>query len=203
MMKDAASRTASSAGDGTTTAIVLTEAIVSVVMEMLDKDYNVTEVIKYINEIIKKVIKHLEDHSKKVTPESLNHVATISANNDLEIGNIITEAYKQVGQDGVVTVEKSMNHETYAEITNGIKIDRGYTSNLFLNNQRKDECVLEDVMVMVCDQEVNNILQIENVLKPIIQQNKKLLLIAPCAPCLLYTSPSPRDRQKSRMPSSA
>jgi len=187
MMKDAASRTASSAGDGTTTAIVLTEAIVSVGMEMLDKDHNVTEVIKYINEIIKTVIKHLEDNSKQVTPESLNHVATISANNDLEIGDIITEAYNQVGQDGVVTVEKSMNHETYAEITNGIKIDRGYTSNLFLNNQRKDECVLEDVMVMVCDQEVNNILQIENVLKPIIQQNKKLLLIAPCSPNVVNT----------------
>jgi len=187
MMKDAASRTASSAGDGTTTAIVLTEAIVSVGMEMLDKDHNVTEVIKYINEIIKTVIKHLEDNSKQVTPESLNHVATISANNDLEIGDIITQAYNQVGQDGVVTVEKSMNHETYAEITNGIKIDRGYTSNLFLNNQRKDECVLEDVMVMVCDQEVNNILQIENVLKPIIQQNKKLLLIAPCSPNVVNT----------------
>jgi len=93
MMKDAASRTASSAGDGTTTAIVLTEAIVSVGMEMLDKDHNVTEVIKYINEIIKTVIKHLEDNSKQVTPESLNHVATISANNDLEIGDIITQAY--------------------------------------------------------------------------------------------------------------
>ena len=96
---------------------------------------NLVKLIKFILILlIKKVIKHLEDHSKKVTPESLNHVATISANNDLEIGNIITEAYKQVGQDGVVTVEKSMNHETYAEITNGIKIDRGYTSNLFLNN---------------------------------------------------------------------
>ena len=89
--------------------------------------------------------------------------------------------------NGIVTVEKSMNHETYAEVTNGIKIDRGYTSNLFLNNQRKDECILEDVMVLVCDQEINNILQIENVLKPIIQQNKKLLLIAPCSTNVINT----------------
>lgn len=187
MMKDAASRTASSAGDGTTTAIVLTEAIVSSGMKLLTKEHNVTEVIRFINEEVQNVIQHLKDNSKQVTPESLNHVATISANNDLEIGDIITEAYKQVGQDGVVTVEKSMNHETYSEITNGIKIDRGYTSNLFLNNQRKDECVLEDVMVLVCDQEINNILQIENVLKPIIQQNKKLLLIAPCSQNVVNT----------------
>ena len=72
-------------------------------------------------------------------------------------------------------------------MTNGIKVDRGYTSNLFLNNQRKDECILEDVMVLVCDQEINNILQIENVLKPIIQNNKKLLLIAPCSPNVVNT----------------
>jgi chaperonin GroEL len=114
-------------------------------------------------------------------------VATISANNDKEIGSIIADAYKKVGTDGIVTVEKSMNHETYAEVTNGIKIDRGYTSNLFLNNQRKDECILEDVLVLVCDQEINNILQIENVLKPVIQQNKKLLIIAPCATNVVNT----------------
>jgi len=187
MMKDAASRTASSAGDGTTTAIVLTEAIVKTGMDKIDDDCNVSEVIKEIHKEIGIVLDVLKKKSKPVTKKSLNHVATISANNDREIGDIITEAYNKVGEDGIVTVEKSMNHETYAEVTNGIKIDRGYTSNLFLNNQRKDECVLEDVMVLVCDQEINNILQIESVLKPIIQQNKKLLLIAPCSPNVVNT----------------
>ncbi|NBR79562.1 MAG: hypothetical protein EBT71_05935 [Alphaproteobacteria bacterium] len=79
MMKDAASRTASSAGDGTTTAIVLTEAIVSSGMKLLTKEHNVTEVIRFINEEVQNVIQHLKDNSKQVTPESLNHVATISA----------------------------------------------------------------------------------------------------------------------------
>ena len=181
MMKDAASRTAQSAGDGTTTAIVLTEAIVNAGEKLLNKDHNITEVIKHINKYTLELIKILEKDSKKITKARLLDVATISANNDKEIGSIIAEAYNKVGVNGIVTVEKSMNHETYAEVTNGIKIDRGYTSNLFLNNQRKDECILEDVMVLVCDQEINNILQIENVLKPIIHQNKKLLLIAPCA----------------------
>jgi chaperonin GroEL len=181
MMKDAASRTAQSAGDGTTTAIVLTEAIVNAGERLLNKDHNITEVIKHINKFSLDLIKILEKDSKKITKARLLAVATISANNDKEIGSIIAEAYNKVGVNGIVTVEKSMNHKTYAEVTNGIKIDRGYTSNLFLNNQRKDECILEDVMVLVCDQEISNILQIENVLKPIIQKNKKLLIIAPCA----------------------
>lgn len=187
MMKDAASRTAQSAGDGTTTAIVLTEAIVNEGEKHLTKEHNVTEVIKHINNYTKDIIRVLEKNSKKITKSRLLDVATISANNDKEIGSIIAEAYNKVGVNGIVTVEKSMNHETYAEVTNGIKIDRGYTSNLFLNNQRKDECILEDVMVLVCDQEINNILQIENILKPIIQKNKKLLIIAPCATNVINT----------------
>ena len=187
MMKDAASRTAQSAGDGTTTAIVLTEAIVNAGEKHLKKEHNVTEVIKHINKYSEQLATILEKGSKKITKSRLLDVATISANNDKEIGSIIAEAYNKVGVNGIVTVEKSMNHETYAEVTNGIKVDRGYTSNLFLNNQRKDECILEDVMVLVCDQEINNILQIENVLKPIIQQNKKLLIIAPCATNVVNT----------------
>ena len=187
MMKDAARRTAQSAGDGTTTAIVLTEAIVNAGNEKLKKEHNITEVIKYINKHKDDLILQLEKNSKKINKSRLLDIATISANNDKEIGSIIAEAYKKVGTDGIVTVEKSMNHETYAEVTNGIKVDKGYTSNLFLNNQRKDECVMEDVMVLVCDQEINNILQIENVLKPIIQKNKKLLIIAPCATNVVNT----------------
>ena len=187
MMKDAARRTAQSAGDGTTTAIVLTEAIVSAGGKLLKKEHNVTEVIKYINKYKDDLILQLERNSKKINKSRLLDIATISANNDKEIGSIISEAYKKVGTDGIVTVEKSMNHETYATVTNGIKIDRGYSSNLFLNNQRKDECVMEDVMVLVCDQEINNILQIENVLKPIIKQNKKLLIIAPCSTNVVNT----------------
>jgi len=187
MMKDAATRTSNAAGDGTTTAIVLTEAIVTAGQKFLKEHHNITEVIKEVNAYCKNIIKMLESSSKKITPSRLLDVATISANNDKEIGKIISDAYKKVGTNGIVTVEKSQNHETYAEVTNGIKIDRGYSSHMFLNNQRKDECVLEDVLVLVCDQQIDNILQIENVLKPIIQQNKKLLIIAPCADNVINT----------------
>ena len=187
MMKDAATKTSHAAGDGTTTAIVLTEAIVAAGEKIITKNNNITEVIKGINRYVQKIIEMLQESSKKITPARLLDVATISVNNDKQIGIIIADAYNKVGINGIVTVEKSQNHETYAQVTNGIKIDRGYTSPMFLNNHRKDECILEDVMILVCDQQIDNILQIENVLKPIIQQNKKLLIIAPCADNVVNT----------------
>lgn len=187
IMKEASNRTANSAGDGTTTAIVLAEAFVKAGSKYIIPTNNTTQVVRYINKIIKDVVKHLEKNSKKITNNSLLDVAKISANNDAEIGKIIYDAYKQVGNDGIVTVERSQNHETFAEVTNGIKVDRGYSSNLFINNQKKDECILENVRVLVCDQDVNNILQIENVLKPIIQKNETLLIIADCGTNVVNT----------------
>ena len=186
IMKDAAERTANSAGDGTTTAIVLAEAFMEA-GAMLDEKNNTIQVIRYINEIVSDIVKDLEVNSKKITKKSLLNVAKISANNDATIGKLIYDAYETVGKDGVVTVEKSQNHETYAEITNGIKIDRGYTSHLFINNHKKDECILENVRVLVCDQDINNILQIETVLKPIIQNNDQLLIIADCSQNVINT----------------
>ena len=187
MMKDAARRTANSAGDGTTTAIVLTEALVKAGEEFLTPDDNITEVVKSIKVITDKVVSSLEHGSRKVTSLMLKDVATISSNNDSDLGQIISEAYDKVGVNGIVTVESSQNHETYATITNGIKVDRGYTSQLFITNQKNDEAVLEDTLVLVCDQEISNILQIETVLKPIIQQNKKLLIIGACSPNVVNT----------------
>ena len=180
MMKDAAGRTANTAGDGTTTAIVLTEAIVKAGQEYIEKGSNVAEIIRCINKCIEKIIHNLTVKSKKVNESRLLDVACISANNDKEIGKIIADAYTQVGVNGIVTVENSMTSETYAEVTNGIKVARGYTSNMFINNQKKDECVLEGVKILVCDAEISSVLQIENVLKPIIQNNDKLLIIGPC-----------------------
>ena len=187
MMKDAANRTASVAGDGTTTAIVLTEALIKAGNMYISQDENVTEVIRHINKLTAKAVEQLKELSQDVTDSKLLDVASISANNDIEIGDIISKAYAKVGKHGIVTVEKSMNSETYAEVTNGIRVDRGYTSNLFINNQRKDECILEDVKVLVSDTEISNILQIENILKPIIQQNDKLLIIGNCSPNVINT----------------
>lgn len=187
MMKEAADRTATSAGDGTTTAIVLTEALVNSGMMYIDKDSNRTEVLRHIVDITNDVIDTLKRQAKKVTKSKLKDVATISANNDSQIGNIIADVYNKVGKDGVVTVERSKTSSTYYETTSGIKVDRGFVSPLFINDQRKDECVLEDTNILVSDAEITNILQIENVLKPIIQGGKKLLIIAPCSTNVINT----------------
>ena len=183
MMKEAADRTATSAGDGTTTAIVLTEAIVKEGMRLIQRnpEINTTELIKDIKSHSDEVIKSLSSSSKKVTGKTLQHVASISANNDSVIGKMIANAYKELGKDGILTVENSKTEKTYYEVTKGIKIDRGYSSKLFINNHRNDECILDDVYVLMTDMEITNILQIENILNPIINQNKKLLVIGNCS----------------------
>ena len=180
MMKEAADRTATSAGDGTTTAIVLTEGLVKAGLEMMEDSHNRTEVLRQVVDISDEVVEILKEKSRRVTNSMLMDVASISANNDKGIGKIIADVYKGVGKNGIVTVEKSQTSSTYSETTKGLKIDRGYSSPLFINDQKRDECILEDVMVMVADIEISNILQIENILKPIITEGKKLLIIAPC-----------------------
>ena len=183
MMKEAADRTATSAGDGTTTAIVLAESIVKEGMQLIQRnpDINTTQLIRDIKHCSDEVIKSLSSSSKKVTGKTLQHVASISANNDLVLGKMIASAYKELGKDGILTVENSKTDQTYYEVTKGIKIDRGYSSKLFINNHRNDECVLDDVYVLMTDMEITNILQIENILKPIINQNKKLFIIGNCS----------------------
>ena len=180
MMKEAADKTATAAGDGTTTAIVLTEGLVLGGLEHIKEDMNRTEVLRHMVDISNKVVEKLRRKAKKVSSAMLLDVAALSANNDREIGRIIAEVYKEVGKTGIVTVERSQTNETYAETTKGLKFDRGYLSSMFINDQKKDECVFEDTMVLVCDIEIANILQIENVLKPIISEGKKLLIISPC-----------------------
>ena len=180
MMKEAADRTATSAGDGTTTAIVLTEALVLGGLQRMGNDMNRTEVLRHLVDMSGKVVDKLRRKSKKVSSSMIFDVASLSANNDREIGRIISEVYKDVGKSGIVTVEKSQTADTYAETTMGLKFDKGYLSPLFINDQKKDECVFEDTMVLVADIEIANLLQLENVLKPIISEGKKLLIISPC-----------------------
>lgn len=187
IMKEAADKTATTAGDGTTTAIVLTEALVKSGMKHIDAKDNSTEIFKEMVNITNDIIKELKKKSKAVNKTTLNHVATISANNDIQTGKIISDVYNKVGKNGIVTVEKSQSSDTYYESTDGIKVDRGYSSNLFINNHKKDECILEDAHVLVSDAEISNILTIENILKPIVQEGKKLLIIAPVSANVLNT----------------
>ena len=147
MMKEAADRTATSAGDGTTTAIVLTEALVKGGLEMIGSEHNRTEVLRNMVDMSGKVVERLKKKSKRLTSSMLLDVATISANNDKEVGKIIAEVYRGVGKNGIVTVEKSQTSATYSETTKGLKVERGYSSPLFINDQKRDECILEDVTV--------------------------------------------------------
>ena len=179
IMKQAAEKTATEAGDGTTTAIVLTEALVKAGDSMIEPMDNRTEILREVSDLGGKLIDKLKKKALKITPRRLKDVAVISANNDKEIGKVIAATYSDVGEDGIVTVEKSDSSETYSETTYGIKIDRGFSSPLFINNQKKDECIFEDVHILVSDAEITNILQIEAVLKPIINEHKKFLIIAP------------------------
>jgi chaperonin GroEL len=181
MMKEAADKTASSAGDGTTTAIVLTEGFVLGGLEHISDDMNRTEVLRHMTDISGKVVDKLRRKAKKVSSNMLLDVAAISANNDREIGRIISEVYKDVGKSGVVTVERSQTSDTYAETTKGLKFDRGYLSSLFINDAKRDECVFDDVMVLVADMEISNLLQIDKVLAPIFQEGRRLLIISPCS----------------------
>ena len=187
MMKEAADRTASQAGDGTTTAIVLTEALVEAGFKYIETDHNKTEILRDLVSDTKNVIDSLKKHSKKVSGRTLRDVAIVSCNNDSVLGGTIADVYKKVGKDGIVTIAKSQTSDTYYETTNGLKVDRGYTSNLFINDHKKDECIFEDTLILVSDAEINNLLAIENVLKPIINEGKKLLIIAPCTTNVINT----------------
>lgn len=181
MMKEAADRTSSLAGDGTTTSIVLTEALVRSGLDHIVEGVNTTEVLRELVLATTEVISFIDSESRPADGDSLEHVACISANNDSHLGGIISRVYQEVGSSGIVTVENSKTSDTYYETTHGMRFDRGHSSPMFINNHKRDECIMEDVHVLVCDAEISNILQIENILKPIINDGKRLLMIAPCS----------------------
>ena len=187
MMKEAAEKTAASAGDGTTTSIILTEALVLLGTDLIDDKLSRIGVLRAMSTICDEVVGELKLRAKTVTPEMLHGVATISSNNDEVIGKIIADVYESVGTNGIVTVERSQTSDTYSQFTKGMRIKRGYTSTLFVNDHLNDDCIMTDVCVLVSDIEINNILQLEKVLAPIITDGKKLLIIAPCSTNVVNT----------------
>ena len=189
IMREASERTSTQAGDGTTTAIVLTEALIKVTEAFISdySDINKTDFLRYLNVLSEETIKRLDRSSVKLTDKKMLDVATISANNDKELGQIIADVYTAVGSDGVVTVENSLLPDTYHEVTSGMRVERGYSSSLFVNNHETDECVMDNCYVLVCGSEINSPLQLENVLKQVISERHKLLLVAPCSVNFLNT----------------
>ena len=140
-VRDAARRTATAAGDGTTTSIVLMEALLDGVDEHVTSDNNLTEVSRYMKSIAASIIKNLDKRAKKLTGRRLYHVATVSANNDKKLGKLIGDAYKHVGREGIVTVANSKTPDVYLEKVDGMVIDRGFRYRNYVTDERRDECV--------------------------------------------------------------
>jgi chaperonin GroEL len=162
MMKDASENTANSAGDGTSSSIVLTEALIVEGMNMLKEaktegmNINKTEVLRHIQTVGNEVLERIKANVIETTDELIRSVATISANNDDSIGGLIAEVYKGVGKGGVVHYEKSKTFETYHEIIKGLKVERGFRSQGFINDQETDTFTVEDCYVLVCDHTIGD-----------------------------------------------
>jgi len=184
IMKQAADRTAIVAGDGTTTSICLTRAILEEAYEQMGEDNNKSEVIRGIVEVSKMIDKNLTTASKKITNKRLLDVATISANNDKVTGKLIADAYSKAS---LVTVENSMTTSSYYEVIEGIKINRGFSSKFFVTDHKKNEAVLDNAMVLITDQEINTLESIEPVLAFCVQNNKPLFIVGELAPAVLNT----------------
>ena len=183
IMREAAEKTASTAGDGTTTAIVIAEDMTLVGIE---KDVTLSQ-SKVLNHYAEEACEILTGISRPVTGDEIDHVATISANGDQVIGGLIASAYKEVGENGIVSVEKSQTSSTYVDTTKGVRFKRGYKSKSFVNDQRRDECIIENARVLVSDVEITNILQIESVLKPVVNSHQPLVIIADCSDAVVMT----------------
>jgi chaperonin GroEL len=177
IMREASEKTANSAGDGTTTSMVLAQAIIHEAMDQIEPSDNLTQVLRDIQEASTEVLTKLDEMSVEITDDKLQSVATISANGDTDTGSIIADAYSKVGLTGVVTVEPSKDALTYSEIISGMKVDRGYTSKYFVTDHKKQECVLDDPYILVTDQPISHINDIFPILEYILEGNKSLLII--------------------------
>ena len=178
LIKEAARNTVREAGDGTTTATVLAEALIKEVNRS-GKDTSIREIKEGINSGLKKVNEYLEKNAIKVENSMLESVSSISCNNDTDLGKIIAEAYETVGKDGVVLMETSETEETYVEVVDGVQMDVGLTSPHFTTDTEKQLAILEDPLVLIVASEIPNIRKIQKVLEFVIKNKKPLLIVAP------------------------
>jgi len=180
MVKEVASKTADIAGDGTTTATVLAQVIVSTGLKNVTAGANPMDLKRGIDKAVQAVVEHLKANSKEVGSdnEKIKQIATISANNDETIGSLIAEAMKVVGNEGVITVEEAKGTETEVKTVEGMQFDRGYLSPYFVTNTEKMIAELENPYILICDKKISNIQEILPVLEPVAQQGKPLLIIA-------------------------
>jgi chaperonin GroEL len=179
MVKEVASKTADKAGDGTTTATVLAEAIYKEGLRNVTAGANPMELKKGLEEALKVVKEELTKLSKKIQKkEEIAQVATISANNDHEIGNIIAEAIERVGKDGTITVEEAKGFETTLDVVEGMNFDRGYLSSYFMTNPETQECIFDDAFVLIHEKKISSVKEMIPVLQAVAETGKPLLIIA-------------------------
>ncbi|MCH7414219.1 chaperonin GroEL [Belliella sp. R4-6] len=179
LVKEVASKTADNAGDGTTTATVLTQAIFNVGIKNVAAGANPMDLKRGIDKAVLAVVGSLRDSSKAIsTGKEIQQVATVSANNDEEIGKMIADAMEKVGKDGVITVEEAKGTETEVRTVEGMQFDRGYLSPYFTTNTEKMEAELERPYILIYDKKISSMKELLPVLEPVAQTGKPLLIIA-------------------------
>ena len=179
LIKEAARNTVKEAGDGTTTATVLAESLIKEISNRSYKEFTTRDIKEGIASGLKKVNEYLDSIKIEVKDDMLDNVAAISCNNDKELGAIIAEAYKKVGNDGVVLMESSETDETYVELVDGVQLECGITSPHFITDTEKQRAVLENPLVLVVASEIPNVRKIQNILEYVIKNNRSLLIVAP------------------------
>jgi len=180
MVKEVASKTNDLAGDGTTTATVLAQAIVKEGLKNVAAGANPMELKQGIDKAVTAIVSNLEKQAKKVSNSSdmIKQVAAISSNNDEKIGQLISVAFNKVGREGVITVEESKGTETYVDVVEGMQFDRGYLSPYFVTDSEKMQTEMESPMILLYDKKISSMKDLLPVLEPVAQQGKSLLIIA-------------------------
>tara|TARA_B100001063_G_scaffold247298_1_gene292320 strand:+ start:4598 stop:6232 length:1635 start_codon:yes stop_codon:yes gene_type:complete len=180
MVKEVASKTNDLAGDGTTTATILAQSIVTEGLKNVTAGANPMDLKRGLDKAVKTIVENLNKSAKTVgnSSDKIQQIASISANNDDAIGNLITEAFEKVGKEGVITVEEAKGTDTYVDVVEGMQFDRGYLSPYFVTNSEKMESDLENPYILLYDKKISAMKDLLPILEPVAQSGKPLLVIA-------------------------
>ena len=180
LVKEVASKTGDDAGDGTTTATVLAQSIVSVGTKNVTAGANPMDLKRGIDKAVEAVVENIKSQSRLVGDnyDKIEQVATVSANNDARIGKLIADAMRKVSKDGVITIEEAKGTQTTIEIVEGMQFDRGYISPYFVTNTEKMSVEMEKPYILIHDKKISNLKELLPVLEPAVQSGRPLLIIA-------------------------
>ena len=178
MVKEVASKTNDNAGDGTTTATILTQAIVNEGLKYVTAGMNPMDIKRGIDKAVEQVIDKLKTSSKVKANEEVAQVGTISANGEKSIGDMISKAMQKVGNEGVITVEEAKGVETELDVVEGMQFDRGYLSPYFVTNAEKMTTELENPLVLLVEKKLTNLQPMVPLLESVVQANRPLMIIS-------------------------